>query len=266
MARQYAPRAVLRQLPLELVTTFLATQGIHVGPAWDALVDGDTNALYRAWMDMPPADRERVEWMLRRVHEMASEAGVRAMVAEAGVRGHDIADHIAVIDGHHAQALWVLVNHGPAFHVAHQLLGAASPLGRFWNLTTGFGRRPYDASREAVQALRLSVAALYREQGRGHRCTVESYERDGRLYLFLYLDDYTHTHTAHAPRGTLVRAPLRPVLEVVYVYSPTPGRSTSSPAATAGGRRSCGTASASTSSGAWPRPPPPAGGRTGSAA
>ncbi len=223
MARQYAPRSVLRHLPLELITTFLGVQGIHVGREWDALVDGDTNALYRAWMEMPPADRERVELMLRQVHEMATEAGVRALVAEAGVRGHDIADHVAAIDGHHAQALWALIRHAPAFHTARQLLAAASPLGRFWNLTTGFGGRPYDASPEAVQALRLSAAALYREQGRGHRCTVESYERDDRLYLFVYLDDYTHTHTAHDARGTLVRAPLRPVLEVVYVYDPAAG-------------------------------------------
>ncbi len=49
MARQYAPRAVLRQLPLQLITTFLGVQGIHVGLEWNALVDGDTNALYRAW-------------------------------------------------------------------------------------------------------------------------------------------------------------------------------------------------------------------------
>ena len=223
MARQYAPRSVLRQLPLELVTTFLGVQGIHVGPEWDALVDGDTAALYRAWTNMPPADRERVELMLRRVHEMASETGVRALVAEAGVRGHHIADPIAAIDGHHAKALWALINHAPAFHTAHQLLGAASPIGRFWNLTPGFGGRPYDASREAVQQLRLSVAALYREQGRGQLSTVEQYERDGSLYLFLYLDDYTQTHTAHDPRGTLVRAPVRPVLEVVYVYSPAAG-------------------------------------------
>ena len=71
---------------------------------------------------------------------------------------------------------------------------------------------------KAIQDLRLAVAHLYREQGRGHRCTVEPYERDECLYLFVYLDDYTLTHTAHDERGNLVRWPLRPAFEVVYVY------------------------------------------------
>lgn len=179
--------------------------------------------MYRAWCDLPPGDRETVELMLRQVHEMASEAGVRGMIAEASFRNADIADDLAPIDGHHAKSLWVLIHHAPAFHTARQLLAAASPVGRFWNLTTGFAGEPYDATPAALQELRTAVARLYREQGRGHRCTVEPYERDGCLYVFLYLDDYTHTHTAHDPRGTLARTPVRPAFEVVYVYTQEAG-------------------------------------------
>ncbi len=223
MARQYAPKAVLRQLPLGLVHAFLAQAHVPTGPAWAALVDGDTSALYQAWCGLPAGARETVELMLRHVHDRASEVGVRGMIAEALHRGHDIADPLAPVEGHHAKALWVLIHHAPAFHTARQLLAAASPVGRFWNLTTGFGDRPYDATPRALQELRTSVAALYREQGRGHQCSVEHYERDGGLFVFLYLDDYTQTHTAHNPRGTLVRAPLRPAFEVVYVYTPCAG-------------------------------------------
>jgi hypothetical protein len=191
MARQYAPKAVLRHLPLHLIRAFLIQQGIATtptgptGPNWDALTDGDVNVLYAAWRQLPPGDREKVEMMLRQVHEMASEAGVRGLIAEVGVRGHNIADDLAPIEGHHAKALWVLIHHGPAFHVARQLLAAASPVGRFWNLTTGFSGEPYDASQTALHGLRDAVARLYREQGRGHRCTVEHYERDECLYVFL---------------------------------------------------------------------------------
>lgn len=117
----------------------------------------------------------------------------------------------------------MLIHHGPAFHVARQLLAAASPVGRFWNLTTGFVGEPYDASQDALHGLRDAVARLYREQGRGHRCTEEHYERDGCLYVFLYLDDYTETHTAHDPRGRLARTPVRPAFEVVYIYTPCAG-------------------------------------------
>ncbi|QJW92571.1 hypothetical protein [Frigoriglobus tundricola] len=223
MARPYAPQAVLRQLPLALIRTFLNQNEIATGPDWDALVEGDTRSLCQAWTDLPPGPREGVEQMLRHVHDMASDAGVRALIAEVLFRGRDVADDLAALDGHHARALWVLINYAPTFHTARQLLAAASPIGRFWNLTTGFDGRPYDASRQALQDLRLAVARLYREQGRGHRCTLDPYERHGRLYLFLYLDDYTQTHVGHNDRGHLVRYPLRPAFEVVYVYDRAEG-------------------------------------------
>jgi hypothetical protein len=223
MARQYAPQAVLRHLPLPLIRTFLAQNDIPTGTNWDALVEGDARSLCQAWLDLPPGPREAVEQMLRHVHDMASDAGVRALITEVQFRGRDIAEEIAFLDGHYARALWVLIHHGPAFHTAHQLLAAASPFGRYWNLTTGFGGRPYDASRQAVQELQMAIARLYREQGRGHRCSVDRYERNGCLYLFLYLDDYTQTHVGHNERGHLVRYPLRPAFEVVYVYDQAEG-------------------------------------------
>jgi hypothetical protein len=57
---------------------------------------------------------------------MASEAGVRGMIAEAFHRKADIADALSAVDGHHAKVLWVLINHAPAFHAARQILAAAS--------------------------------------------------------------------------------------------------------------------------------------------
>lgn len=223
MARVYAPQAVLRHLPLPLIRTFLNQNEIATGANWDALVEGDTRSLCQAWAELPPGPRECVEQMLRHVHDMASDAGARALIAEVLFRGRDIAEDLTALDGHHARALWVYLNYPREFHVARQLLAAASPIGRFWNLTTGFDGRPYDASPRAVQDLKLAVARLYREQGRGHRCTVDRYERHGCLYLFLYLDDYTQTHVGHNDRGHLVRYPLRPAFEVVYVYDRAEG-------------------------------------------
>src|SRR5262249_40473341 len=135
----------------------------------------------------------------------------------------DIADTLNDIPGLHAKALWVLLTHPRAFDTARLLLAAGAPIGRYWNLTTGLKAPLCDTSETALRTLRLAVAPLYREQGGGQQCTLEDYARDGCLYLFLYLDDYTQTHTAHNDRGRLVRAPVRPAFEVVYVYCPSAG-------------------------------------------
>lgn len=224
MSRQYAPRAVFRYLPLPLVRDFLDRRRIAVGSEWAALADGDTQAVYQAWNNLPAPARDAVEEMLRQVHEMASPAATRALANETLYRGADIVPALEPIDGHHGKALWVLTHHPVAFHVARLLLAAANPGGRYWNLTTGFPGRPADTDPATVQEFRLAVARLYRtEQGRGQQCTVEHYERDGVLYLFVYLDDYTQTHVSHDGRGTLRRVPLRPAFEVVYVYNPLAG-------------------------------------------
>jgi hypothetical protein len=162
--------------------------------------------------------------MFRQVHDMANPAAVQAMIAEAWYRGHNIGDQLHPIPGYHAKALWVLVTYPVVFHTARLLLSAGTPIGRYWNLTTGFHGIEPDSSHDAVQDLRLAIARLYRnEQGRGQFCTVDQYDRNGCLYLFVYLDDYTQTHVGHNERGNLIRYPLRPAFEVVFVYNTVRG-------------------------------------------
>jgi hypothetical protein len=161
--------------------------------------------------------------MLREVHELASEAGTQLLVREADARGQDVAACVDELEGHHARALWVLIHCGPTFQTARQLLAAQSPVGRFWNLTTGFTGQPARTDPTNLHAFKSAVAALYREQARGLRCTVEDFTRDECLYLFAYVDDYVETHTAHDDRGTLRRTALRPTFEVVFVYTRSAG-------------------------------------------
>jgi len=219
MAQNYSPRSVLRHLPLDLLRTFLNLNDIPVGLDWDALVEGDTSAIYQAWLALPTGPREQVEQMMQHVHEMASHTGVQGIITEASYSGHEIGDTLDAIPGLHAKALWAFINHPRVFRTARVLLSAGSPFGRYWNLTTGFGGTPFDVSETTLRTLRIAVAQQYREQGRGHRCTIEPYTRNGCLYLFLYLDDYTQTQTAHNTDGHLVRSPVRPAFEVVYLYS-----------------------------------------------
>src|SRR5439155_6844711 len=102
MSRQYAPRAVLRQLPLSLIRDFLAHERVgttRFGPDWDSLVEGDVQSLYQAWLALPDETRDWFEQMLREVHEMGTPAGVRAVIGEAVHRGLDVASRLEAIDG-----------------------------------------------------------------------------------------------------------------------------------------------------------------------
>lgn len=203
-----------------MLRLFFGAADISTGSDWDNLTEGDHQSIYLAWLNMAPGSREQVEQMLRYVHETASSAGVQAFIAEAYFRNIDITASIGPLDGHHTKALWVLINHSMVFHTARLLLSVSNTFGRYWNLTPGIPHTLPDTDPNAVQNLKIAIASLYRrEQARGHCCTIESYSRRGCLYLFVYLDDYTQTHTGHDDRGKLSRHPLRPTFEVVFVYN-----------------------------------------------
>ena len=87
VARHYSHQPELIH-PLALA--FLAQLHLAGRTAWDTLVEDDNNAPYRAWLELPPADRDRVERMLRHVHEMASEAGTRLLVNSTEAEGQGI--------------------------------------------------------------------------------------------------------------------------------------------------------------------------------
>ena len=227
MSRPYAPKSVLRHLPFDLLRTFLDHERIDLGVDWDGLPDGESaavSAVYTAWTEAGPEPRRRVELMLRRVHDLATPFGTRALIGECQFRGDDPTAELDAVDGHHGKALWVLMNHPPAFHAAHLFETANSFPGRYWATRTGLPVGPADLSPDRVQELKRAIADYYRrEEGRGHRCTLEAYPRPDGLHLFAYLDDYTETYVGHDDRGSLRRSPQRPAFEVVFVHDPVTG-------------------------------------------
>jgi hypothetical protein len=225
MSRQYAPRAVLRHLPFDLLREFLDSNRIDLGVDWDAVGDVDVDPVYDAWQNLRPELRDRVEQMFRQVHEMATPAGIRLLITEVGFAGTDITAEIMRLPGHQARALWVLVHRPLAFHNARRIALAESLSSRYWQKITGVPLLVPDASTAARDAFGQALARYYRDgQGRGQRCTVEYYLRGGtEHYFFCYPDDYAQTHTEHDTRGTLRRAPHRPTFELVFAYTPAEG-------------------------------------------
>lgn len=222
MSRQYAPRAVLRHLPFDLLRAYLDREEVDLGIDWATVPPDDIDPVYAAWLNLPADRRDRVEQMLRHVHELATPTGTRLLITEVGFEGVDVADAITPLPGHLARALWVLVRHPLAFHNARRMARAESLSTRYWQKVTDLPPLVPDASTPARNAFAQALARFYRDaQGRGQRCTVEYYFRGGQEhYFFCYPDDYAQTHTEHDLRGTLRRSPHRPTFELVFAYSP----------------------------------------------
>lgn len=225
MSRQYAPKAFFRHVPFTLLRQFFDRLGIAPNVDWDRLEDGDADAMFDAWQALASADRELAEMVFRQVHDLATRDGTRTLVQEGQFIGRDFAAELEPVEGHYAKALWVFLNDPLAFHSGWQIYHAETLPGRYWRRKTGYTNRPPDLSHDALSSFRTAVSEYFRrEQGRGHRCSADPYNRDYRgAYLFVYPDDYTQTYVGHDLHGRLRRNAQRPAFEIVFHFHPPSG-------------------------------------------
>lgn len=215
----YNPRTFFRHVPPPLVRRFADHGRLPLDLDWDDPAT-DAAAVLAAWTDLSPTVRLPAEGVLRQTHDLATAAGARLLIDEGHAHGVDLATALAGVDGFHAQALAVFLDHPAVFRTAWQLHHADQLPARSWRRRNGLPEVEPDLSAKATTGFRAAVSDfLRREQGRGHRVTVDHFDRGDRgLWVFAYPDDYAQTYIGHDDRGHFRRHPLRPAFEVVYVY------------------------------------------------
>jgi hypothetical protein len=226
MKREYAPRAFLRHVPVTLLRDYFRRERLLLDLPLEQFTDQDTDLIFQAWDQLPEADRQRIEFSFRRVHEMATENGIRLLLEEAAINGTDLGPPLELWDGLHAKAFWAVLHAAEVFQTANLFQHTDHLSARFWKKRGGLPRKSPDVSRAALQRLQGALSTYFREhQGRGRNCTVESYVRAGRsYYFFAYPDDYTDTYVGHDhDTGRLIRRPQRPTFEVIFVFDPPEG-------------------------------------------
>jgi hypothetical protein len=220
MGRQYAPKIFLRQVPNHLLHAFFAQRHALSEIPWQLLDEKKIEVVYDAWQALPAPQRLEIDREFQAVHEMACEGGVQALIAEGAVHSLDLAAALERHEGFYNKAMWAYLYHPPIFAVASLFVSADDLPTRYWLKLKGLSRKAPETSPAATRALEEGLSEYYRTtQGRGHRCTVETYLRGGRQqYYFAYPDDYADTFIGHDEQGSFVKRPQKRAFEVVFVY------------------------------------------------
>ena len=214
----YNPRTFFRHVPPPLVRRFADHGRLPLELEWDGgKIDGAM--IHDAWTDLSPGVRLPAEGVLRQTHDLATDAGIRLLIDEGNAHGVDLAAKLDAVEGFHAKALTVFLDHPAVFRTAWQLHHADQLPARSWR-RRGLPEKEPDLSPKATTRFRSALSEyLRRKQGRGHRVTVDHFDRGDRgLWVFAYPDDYAQTYIGHDDAGRFRRHPLRPAFEVVYVY------------------------------------------------
>jgi hypothetical protein len=222
MSRQYSPKGFLRQVPNQLLRTYFLGKGFLEDLQWHLQSEHEVEHIHTAWQALPYQARHMIENDFRQVDELACEQGVHALVEEGRFHGLDLAREFEGRPGNHHKAMWTFLTHPDVFAVASLINYVDHLHGRSWTSFIDLPAKPPTSKLDGLNAFENALSELYvREEGRGQRCTVESYLRGDRyLYLFAYLDDYTDTFIGHADDGKLVRRAEKRAFELVFLYDP----------------------------------------------
>jgi hypothetical protein len=228
MAHEYTLGTFLRQTPKSVLKDYFDRIGLLRGVNFQALSRRKEESIITAMDGLGANDRAKVDQEFQDIFVLANKAGTQIVLDMAKLSGLEIADQFEKMENHYHRAMWLFLNHGGngAFLFATCLRFA---LMKELSFTNSKRRKnlPMRAPRHDKSTLDMMTGALqavYRRQGRGHRCVVEHAIRPNptRHCFFAYPEDYT-TSELQYEGDVLARRSRKSVFHVVFVFRPDEG-------------------------------------------
>jgi len=214
---QYSPKKVIRSVAKAVLQRYFAGRDLLTGFDWDGHQDGDPAPVLDALESLPASERESVETDFAMVTELATDGGSRLIFEEASFWGRPWASQLEMMANDFERAMLALIeDRGLLDRVL-----ACNEIDRFsesrWKRwTVGKRLQITDDQDGLVKALRK----IFKEQGRGSRCHVETFDRRDpeRFCCFAYPEDYPKTDLGYDDKDRFSRQTRRTATEIIFVY------------------------------------------------
>lgn len=218
MARNYSLKSFLRLAPKDLLERYMHGQGVGKDLQLAKLKSKDVDQVVAAIEAAGERVRRNLDRDFRDIHSLADENGTKALLEEAHERHHrlDLASRFEKMGSHLERAFWMFLEHRTIFKIASQFAHADTLRWRAWP-------DPIDCEPAVDEATKKTLAdaisGYYRyNQARGQGCHVDQWEREQKLYWFVYPEDYAIGVPAFDEDHNFVVETQRPAFELVFVY------------------------------------------------
>ncbi len=228
MPPHYSPRSFFRQAPRDLLARYFDSRGLSIKPDLETVADTPGDPLYAAWLQFPEEQRNEMELDFREIFRMSCRKGVQAILDAAQSRRVDTPESAAAFieslsrmpdHFHRAMATWL--DHRGCWREANRSCGGDAP--KWWRKRKNMGHRQAATDPASLRRLADLIGAwFHRSEGRGSRCVVESFHRDGLDFYFAYPEDYSRLKMEWTD-GEFIGRRSRPAFEVVFAYSQREG-------------------------------------------
>ena len=224
MGHDYTLSTFLRQTPNSLLKEYFGSNGTRLsGVDFDALKKTEYSPVLEAIDKLDNGHRDQIEQDFQDVFLLADKPGTQIIIDLADLHGLDIADALEAMDNHYHRAMWLFLNRQ---HNGTDLFDECSTLAqtKFFSFSNSKRRKNLpkrDPKHDDATLAEMSKAlrAVYREQGRGHRCSVEYCFRPNpdRHCFFAYPEDYS-TSELQYDGDDLRRQRRKSVFQIAFMY------------------------------------------------
>lgn len=224
MAGQYSHLQFFRRTPNSQLAAYFASKDIDLGVDLIKLKETKTEAILKAFTQLPVEQQAEVEAEFQDVNALACEGGVEALIDEAEFHeDNDFVQAIAGIDGFHAKVMWAFLEKPAYWRGASMFLHADNVSPSFWKKRIDLPNLPPHVDDEDIEALAQAISQFfYTKQGRGKNCKVEPYRRNDKEYFFAYPEDFAQSGVEWVS-NTLKTLAHHPAFEIIFVYSEREG-------------------------------------------
>ena len=229
MSRHYILSTFLRQTSNNLLGEYFQRQGLLQDIDFDSLKPREIDPLINAINALPDDQRQLVDSDFRDISLLADRR-CAPIISDMSQQFYlDIADDIESQSNGYDLAMWLFLNH--AEHGSQSLYMSCLRMAQLKNLPfsqarqrKGLPRQVPSVDESTCRGMAAAISALFRKQGRGHRCVVEHYLRTNptRHCYFAFPEDYA-TSELQYEGDKLVPRHRKSVLEVGFIFSPDTG-------------------------------------------
>lgn len=231
MAHEYTLSTFLKQTPKPLLKAYFDKVGILGGVDFVGLAKRDCEPIILAMDALDDDVRSDVERDFQDMFMLADKAGTQIILDETSLAGLKVADEIEAMENHYHRALWLFLNHRDRRVNGATIFENCLRFAHMKELSFTNAKRRKDLPKReprfdqpTLDGMAEALRAVYRKQGRGHRCVVEHALRPGpdRHCYFAYPEDYTTSELQYEGED-LRRQCRKSVFQIVFVYRPDEG-------------------------------------------
>lgn len=219
---QYSPKKLIRNISNLLLKRYFDQHELLGDLDWKEIDDNDPKPIMAAMDELTITERESIETDFNQINELATDGGSQLIFEEAAFWERPWTSKLDTMANDYERAMLALIED-------RSLIDKVSSCNEMDRFAESKWRSWFVGKRLQVtddrDMLSNGLRAIFKEQGRGQRCHIETLDRRNpeRFCCFAFPEDYPKTDLGYDENNKFKRHTRRTASEIIFKYCPETG-------------------------------------------